>query len=1593
MNEELQEIVQKMIEAGESEENIALVIQNYNAENQDTLKKKDSTFDSGVADESLDSPSEEPLLDTETQTTSQDSESSTGNRRSALSKALPFIFGDDSDREQVSFTDNDYGRAFEAGVNKALANLSGIPNWWSKQMFTAFAPDEVVDFANKLNPDEREDFINKGMQNFAAGKPMGVFGDWSQSTQEKYNERAKQYRDEMEQFETSITEDLGNQNWAQAGERIAVEGVGSIPSIIQALIPYVGLASIGAGGAADKQEELEAEGEELGFRTSLNSGISGAAEAIFEGVTKKLASGMFKSFQVSGGGKEAAETLVKSLWKNLGLAPLKEGLSEAATSLVQNLSDYLVQGKEVEFEKALLEISDSFIIGAAVGKGFGVSTQVGEIISSQAKDRELKRELDQSEYDNLTEAFNQSVEADVNDVQVSISGKEYSRSKLESDLNKQVKEGLITEEDAQQALSVFDQTKDAIDKTKGVELSDTDKVKAVNLVKRKSQLENEIEGLDEGLATPKKEQIDNINEELANIVQKKAPEESKEDATRPDDVEEQQDVEPVDGEGQIVEEVEIKPVKESAPTYVPDVDPKVRKEREKSKAKLKALREKKNKRAKDIQEFKKEAVRYVKSILGTSDLNVIKKSEFNSIVQKIRDAKNPKDINELLDVLEDQVNKTVFRKSSSRIGKLLKAKLKDNQGKALISQDAIEVVSAIKNLDLVDKTYSELDELQADNIDNDSMTQAIEIARSIKYANEPTTSPQNAASFMEAAANDLDYVVGSGRLEVKELKEKDKERKKANINEARIDSSRKSREQIEIQDRIKDANRSADIDVFKDSAVEVIEDIGDLISNPEQTIEDIIDAADLDAAKEVFNTSLGEYYAASNFNKQIKARNTFLDKVHQTYRYISSDLDTLVDIVSKKMSKNFLGGYLHSKISDAVRIAEEQYMNLTRKNKSKIHDKMTEIYGQDYSGIVRKMGDLVDSVVADTSKKVNTGIFDANGNEIRLSRGNVIWLYNQYKNENLRDNFNRSGLTEPVMEKLTNEFLTDKDKQFGDWLTDTFYEEMYSQLNPVFKKLYYRNLPKINNYAGQIRYQGVDGVKSTDMLRDSGYSREGSTLFFGSAIDRVNNSRPIDTTQDVFNNLFHYTDSANRFISSAEVYRDIKEILNDDQVTENFENYNRGDIKSQINKLVDFSFGFREKRDSNPIVNFLIGAKILSSLALTPKLLVTQTISTTLWLTENTDKVLSNSFKLLFNPVKGAKLMREIFENSEYIRNRYTDADFKKIEAAYVAQNNGIGNKYRSVRLTKKLYHILFGKLALSNIMLGDALGMFTFGVPYYQHKKSEGMVKFKGDEAKAIDYAIREFNKRASKNQQSYQSNDRDIMQHTDLGKVVNMYANSPKQYHRSTFQAALQVKRALQGRQYKGTVAGNLWKIFLNHAVQGALYQWVGTAMVGLLSEDDEEGTKIKDVVWGAAFGSLSKFFILGDLAQALWDTLQGKSYGKNPTLPIFSDYSKLFKLIDQYQDAVDKEDDVKIEEVNRKIYKVLLDLSGVPASKSESLVDNYEKILNGDYDSDEEMILRLLNYSQYQIDHMDEYHKEEYDKARTKKAAETRKRRQKK
>jgi hypothetical protein len=424
--------------------------------------------------------------------------------------------GKDSTYEDWDFW-GDTWKKVKANTNTQMSGLVGLPNYQNKTLVTIFAEDEQLESLNKLSPDQREAVVNSI---FANSNPFSSMGMASAEAQNEFRKQASKISEGITKFDTSLSEDLVNGDYKKFGLRVASEGIGSLPTLVQAFIPYVGIASIVAGSASNKQEQLENEGYGLGWDTTANSAINGAAEGLLEVFTKKLGKKLFKSLK--GVGDEFAREVFTTLRDNLVKAPLGEGISESATATIQLLSDAFIQGKDIEFIKAFYQVADAFFIGFGVGGGIGVTTQTATQMKYLNNDIKIEKIVKDSsnDYKDVKDIFKPDSKG-INLDQASIVAMGGSR-KFDKSLEKSLSEGEITEVQATEYKDYFNKTMKAVSKTQGVKMTPENRVKASNLIIEKEGLSDQIANLDGALAESKKLKVESINEQLNNLVNEKS---------------------------------------------------------------------------------------------------------------------------------------------------------------------------------------------------------------------------------------------------------------------------------------------------------------------------------------------------------------------------------------------------------------------------------------------------------------------------------------------------------------------------------------------------------------------------------------------------------------------------------------------------------------------------------------------------------------------------------------------------------------------------------------------------------------------------------------------------------------------------------------------------------------------------------------------------------------------------------------------------------------------------------------------------------------------------------------------------------------
>ena len=475
------------------------VYKNQITEEGEVLKKKEEP-----------TPSQEESLDF---TSAQDS--------SDIKKK---VFEEEYDKGDYEFDDR-----FSAGANEVMASISRIPAFITEQVATVIGAfdSDFKDQLNSMTREQRDAFLGS-MPMTPGGGSMGGMTKVS----EEYSKEAEKIRSSFDKFDTSITEDIAAGDLGQATGRLFNEAVGAIPSMIQAFVPGVGIASIGLGSAAQKSKELQDRGYDLGLKTSANSIISGTAEGLSDLVTKKIGGRFFDS--LAGKGKDYVVKSVGNFAKSFGIDFAEEGASETISLLVSKLADYRISGDKEAFNNTLYEFTDTFLVGGfATGPLSGGKIGI-DVVRQNSRKRAVNKKVKDSKYKSISDAFSSNNMDEIDSDQTNITKSKGAKEILKFELDEKVNQKVITREDADSRLKSFEEVSALAKETEGLDLTSEKEQQATNLIREKRKLEKTIEGKDENLVTPQKNRIEEINEELSKVQE----EEVVEEVTQPETTEE-----------------------------------------------------------------------------------------------------------------------------------------------------------------------------------------------------------------------------------------------------------------------------------------------------------------------------------------------------------------------------------------------------------------------------------------------------------------------------------------------------------------------------------------------------------------------------------------------------------------------------------------------------------------------------------------------------------------------------------------------------------------------------------------------------------------------------------------------------------------------------------------------------------------------------------------------------------------------------------------------------------------------------------------------------------------------------------------------
>ena len=370
--EELEAIVQRMIDAGEPESNIAAVIQEYNNTQQAGKTQPQVTGAPVEATAAPDTVSNLEPISSVSLEKQQEAKRKVGKAiierldPTGLAGALPEGMAINFARAGAFL-----GRTV-AGISDAITNYGGTaaslinPISGPGQMARFLASDDI---AKKQQLNEIRENIDIDFSSlYEAANAI--------------DDLKPKYFDEQGN-EQDIYGLLSNQEYGKAFDVAISDAVSSAPSLaISIAFPLIGSAALGVSTAGQTfEEELKERPDATLNQLYSSSFLKGLAEFGTEYAGGKLANAI-GGFKTVGGSTEALRTLasnaVGTILTKAGAGFFTEGATEFATTIAQEYTDELVYGDEKNAAEVLRQGFNSFVVGGLLG---GPTTGTGATIN------------------------------------------------------------------------------------------------------------------------------------------------------------------------------------------------------------------------------------------------------------------------------------------------------------------------------------------------------------------------------------------------------------------------------------------------------------------------------------------------------------------------------------------------------------------------------------------------------------------------------------------------------------------------------------------------------------------------------------------------------------------------------------------------------------------------------------------------------------------------------------------------------------------------------------------------------------------------------------------------------------------------------------------------------------------------------------------------------------------------------------------------------------------------------------------------------------------------------------------------------------
>ena len=461
-------------------------------------------------------------------------------------------------------------------------------------------------------------------------------------------------------------------------------------------------------------------------------------------------------------------------------------------------------------------------------------------------------------------------------------------------------------------------------------------------------------------------------------------------------------------------------------------------------------------------------------------------------------------------------------------------------------------------------------------------------------------------------------------------------------------------------------------------------------------------------------------------------------------------------------------------------IARRKYTNM-------YNNYLTDIFGSKKKG-VKELSKTVDGLLNPTSKAVSKRGTTINNGQV----GRYVAIQNLYKKRanqmredaqelegtakdnllNKADKFDkileRSGVNEKEFDKYIE--ANPKIKEFGDNLYKVF-SEMAPDFAPTYEKatnmVFEEELYVPDNKAGKVDETGIIGAAERLKNLDEGGDFVTRSALSNRMKDRTDNADPIDLYLDATNMFISYVRSMSHAKEMMPIAENINEVFNKPNIGAIYQKLGKAKFESLMEALdSQINLNADPVKSLEKTILELNRFGIVTTLAMSVKNIPKQAVSFINYSVAGyKDGINPVDWALGFPKMLSTKNGREIAVRvlqSPYLKERIKKTQVDPLLSKAI---DGLDKNSTYNKITNTLQ-----KIAMSPVMMGDAIGVVSGGVPFavaiHKQKMREGM-NFED----AWDYTYKRFVEESNESQQTSADYALGKVARSKLGKLFVTY------------------------------------------------------------------------------------------------------------------------------------------------------------------------------------------------------------------------------